>query len=521
LSPHSKVNQAEYGKDVAGKARQPIVTAKRSRKKTCVFAQSSQADTISSIMPVPAESLPKRVLLRLRTGLVTGLAAALVTTTSADAAGLIRDAETEALIRTYAKPIFTAAGLGSQNIQIHIVNDRNFNAFVVDGHNMFMHAGTLMNAKTPNQVIGVIAHESGHITGGHLARLRTQVSRAKSAAIMLQLLGLAAMAGGALAGAPGLGQAGMGAAFGGTDAAMRSVLAYRQNEESSADQAGMTFLNATKQSGKGMLETFEFMADKLKGIQGINPYLMTHPLPQQRLVQLRELVTSSPYYDKTDPPELQFHHDLVKAKLFGFLDQPETVFNRYPQTDKTLPAIYARAIATYRQSGVQAAMPQLDALIAAQPTWSYFYEIKGQFLFESGNVTAAVAPLREAVRLSPNEPLIRIMLGQVLLGTNNSKFVDEAITNLRTALAREDASAMGYRQLAAAYARKAEMVQAEGAKRNYMAQASLASAEAYFYEGQLRLAKQQAKRAKAGFVDGTPNWIRADDILAFEMPRYN
>jgi predicted Zn-dependent protease len=270
-----------------------------------------------------------------------------------------------------------------------------------------------------------------------------------------------------------------------------------------------------------MLETFEFMADKLKGIQGINPYLLTHPLPQQRLVQLRELVTSSPYYEATDPPELQVRHDLVKAKLYGFLDQADTVFNRYPKSDQTLPAIYARAIATYRQSGVQAAMPQIDALIAAQPDWPYFHEIKGQFLFESGNVSAAVAPLREAVRLSPNEPLIRIMLGQVLVGTNNPKYVDEAITNLRTALAREDSSAMGYRQLAAAYARKAETVQAEGAKRNYMAQASLASAEAYFYEGQLRLAKQQAKRAKAGFVDGTPNWIRAEDILAFEVPRYN
>jgi predicted Zn-dependent protease len=166
-------------------------------------------------------------------------------------------------------------------------------------------------------------------------------------------------------------------------------------------------------------------------------------------------------------------------------------------------------------------MPQLDALIAAKPDWPYFYEIKGQFLFESGNPAAAVPPLRESVRLSPNEPLLRVMLGQALLGTNDRKLVDEAITNLRTALAREETSAMGYRQLAAAYARKAEAVQAAGAKKQFMAQAELASAEAYFYEGQLRLAKQQAKRAKAGFVDGTPNWIKADDILAFQVPSTN
>jgi predicted Zn-dependent protease len=459
---------------------------------------------------------------RLRAGLAGTLATAvLISSTSAEAQGLIRDAETESVLRAYAKPILSAAGLGSQGIRIHIVNDPRFNAFVVDGHNMFMHAGTLMNAKTPNQVIGVIAHEAGHITGGHLARLRSQVAKAKSAALMLQLLGLAAMVGGAMAGEPGMGQAGMGVAFGGQDAALRSLLAYRQSEESSADQAAITFLNSAKQSARGMLETFEFMADKLAGVQGIDPYLQSHPMPQQRLTYLRTLAESSPYYGVPDPPELQFRHDLMKAKLFGFLDEPQTTFNRYPQTDQSLPAQYARAIATYRQSGVNAAMPQLDALIAAQPENPYFYEIKGQFLFESGKAAPAVAPLREAVRLSPDQPLLRIMLGQALLGTNDKRLVDEAITNLRTALAREDASAMGYRQLAAAYARKAEAAQASGAKRQYMAQAELASAEAYFYEGQLKRAKQQAKRAKAGFVDGTPNWIRADDILAFELPKRN
>jgi predicted Zn-dependent protease len=458
---------------------------------------------------------------RLRAGFVGSLSAALVTSGVAEAQGLIRDAETEALIRDYAKPILAAAGLGSQGIRIHLVNDRNFNAFVVDGHNMFMHAGALMIAKTPNQVIGVIAHESGHITGGHLARLRIQVARAQSAALMLQLLGVAAMAGGAFAGASGVGQAGMGAAMGATDAALRTLLAYRQNEESSADQAAVTFLNATKQSGRGMLETFEIMGERLKGVQGIDPYLQSHPLPQQRIVHLRELVLASPYYNKTDPPELQFRHDLMRAKLAAFLDDPQMVLNRYPPSDQSVAAMYARAIAIYRQSGVQVAMPYIDALIAAQPENPYFYEIKGQFLLESGKTAAAVAPLRESVRLGPNEPLLRIMLGQALVGTNDRKLLDEAISNLRTALAREDSSAMGYRQLAAAYARKAEAAQAAGAKRQFMAQAELASAEAYFYEGQLKRAKQQAKRAKAGFADGSPNWIRADDILAFEIPKRN
>jgi len=208
---------------------------------------------------------------------------------------------------------------------------------------------------------------------------------------------------------------------------------------------------------------------------------------------------------------------MVKAKLFGFLDQPETVFNRYPQTDQSFQAAYARAIATYRQKGVQAAMPQLDALIAANPGWPYFHEIKGQFLFESGRAAEAIPSLREAVRLKPDAALIQIMLAQALLGAPGQKNLDDAIANLRTALTRETESAMGYRQLAAAYARKAEAVKG-GARKEFLAQAELASAEAYFYEGQLKLAKEQAKRAKVGLANGSPNWIKADDIITFQVP---
>ena len=163
-------------------------------------------------------------------------------------------------------------------------------------------------------------------------------------------------------------------------------------------------------------------------------------------------------------------------------------------------------------------MPLINALITAKPDWPYFHEIKGQFLFESGNIKDAIPPLRQAVALSPEEPLIRIMLAQALVGTEDMKNIDEAISNLRIALARETTSATGYRQLAAAYARKGDAAKADGARRAYLAQAELASAEAYFYEGRLKLAKQQAKRAKAGLIDGTPNWLRADDILAFQMP---
>jgi predicted Zn-dependent protease len=475
-------------------------------------------DRMAARLSMPMEGKGARFRRRLR-GIVVGtLCFSLAATGTGNAAGLIRDAETEGLIRSYANPILDAAGLGGQGVRVHIVNDRAFNAFVIDGQNMFIHAGALMESKTPNQIIGVIAHESGHITGGHLARLRTQMSRARSAALMMQILGLAAMAAGAAAGVSAVGQVGMGAAMGGGDAAMRMMLAYRQDEESSADQAAISFLNQTRQSGRGLLETLEFMNAKLLGMKGINPYLQTHPLPPQRISQLQTLVDQSPYVNNIDAPSLQVRHDLMKAKLFGFLDKPETVFNRYPPKDQSVPAIYARAIATYRKSGVEAAMPQLDALIAAKPESPYFHELKGQFLYESGKPKAALPSLREAVRLAPNEPLIRIMLAQALLAAPDAKNLEEAITSLKTALARESTSSTGYRLLGQAYAQKAES--APGAARQHlMSQASLAAAESYFYQGQLKLAKQQAQRAKAGFVDGTPNWLRADDIVSFEMPK--
>jgi predicted Zn-dependent protease len=339
----------------------------------------------------------------------------------------------------------------------------------------------------------------------------------QSTALALQLLGLAAMVGGGLAGVPNAGQIGMGAMAGGQDAAMRSFMAYRQTEESSADQAAMTFLNATGQSGRGMLQTFDVLADKLRGIQGINPYLMSHPLPQTRIAQLRALVESSPHYDVEDSPELKHRHNLVRAKLSGFLEKPDAALNRYRQ-DETLAGDYARAIATYRKSGVDAAMPYIDKLIAAQPNWPYFYEIKGQFLFESGRGKEAIGPLRQAVAIAPHEALIQIMLSQAMLSTEDNRYLDEVIRNLRKALVQEPQSAMGYRQLAMAYGRKGDLTKSSGARRNFLSRASLASAEAYFYEGRLREAKMMAKRAQNGLSGGTPQWLRAQDILDFQMP---
>jgi len=424
------------------------------------------------------------------------------------AGGLIRDAETEKLIRDYAKPIFKVAGLSSHNIKIHVIANMSFNAFVVDGQNMFIHVGAIVNSKTPNQLIGVIAHETGHITGGHLARFRSQLKKARSASLMLQILSIAAMVGGAATG-NSLGQAGGAALQGGQNMLRRSILAYRRVEESSADRAGVSFLNATRQSARGMLQTFEYFANQgIASLSSANPYLQSHPMPRQRISQLSDLAHRSPYFRKKDPVELQRRHEMVKAKLLGFLDSPRTVFNLYPRSNKSFYAQYARAIASYRQSGLRSFLPKINHMIRQKPDNPYLYELKGQFLFEGGRTREAVIPLRKAVSLAPGEALIRILLAQSLLASNDDMLVDEALRHLRKAMVKEDKNATGYRQMAMAYARKKKISRAE-----------LASAQAYFYEGRLKLAKQQAKRAQRKFKNGSAQWILADDILKYRRPR--
>ncbi len=427
----------------------------------------------------------------------------------AERGGLIRDAETESLVRSYARPILKSAGLAGQNIQIHLVNNSSFNAFVIDGQNMFLHVGAITQSKTPNQLIGVIAHETGHITGGHLARLRSQAKRAQSASMMLQVLGLAAMIGSAFAGGGnGLGEAGRGL-MASPGLVRRHILAGRRIEEASADQAAMTFLNRTHQSGRGMLQTFEFFADQgLAGSQFVDPYVLSHPMPQNRIANLRSWVKKSAYYKKADPKQLQHRHDLVKAKLIAYTTAPRNTFRKYPRNNTSTPALYAQAIASYKQSGLKAFLPAIGKVIAREPKNPYFYEIKGEFLFKSGLPHDAIPALRKALRLAPKADLIRITLAQSLIATGKKSKMREAITLLNKALVKEKQATNGYRQLAIAYGRT-----------NNIPKAELASAQAYFFEGRLSDAKRHARKAKKLFKRGTSHWIRADDIVSFNPPK--
>jgi predicted Zn-dependent protease len=422
---------------------------------------------------------------------------------------ILRDTEAEQLLREYTRPILRAAGLEKQNIQIVIINDSAFNAFVADGRRIFVNYGAIMQSETPNQIIGVLAHETGHLAGGHLAKMREQLAQAQTQMIIAMLLGAGAMVAGARGGGnSGLANAGAAAVAGPQEMIRRTLISYVRQQEENADRAGVKFLTATGQSPKGMYETFKrFTNESLFAARGADPYLQSHPMPAERVAALEGLARSSPYWDKKDDPALQLRHDMMRAKISAFMERQDTVYRRYPLSNDSLPARYAHAISTYLHGDLRTALGMIDALIQVQPNNAYFYELRGQALLEGGKPAEAIAPLRRAVQLSNNAPLIEMLLGQALVATNNKAYTEEAIAILRAAVARETEAPLGYTQLAMAYGRKGDY-----------AEADLASAQAAFLRGDNKTARELASRAKTRFAVGTPGWVKADDIVAAKMP---
>lgn len=419
---------------------------------------------------------------------------------------LIRDVEIEALLRDYMRPVWAAAGLTQQNIRVVLIDDPSFNAFVMDGKRIFVNTGALMQSETPNEIIGVLAHETGHIAGGHLARMRQQMESAQTMAIAAMLLAVGGVA--ATAGSNNVGGNPGGLIAGPQEAIRRTLLAYQRGEEQAADRAAISYLAATKQSPRGMLKTFErFQNDQLFISQRVDPYVLSHPMARERIAALEELVAKSPYVNAKDPPALQARHDMMRAKLYGFTQRPDAVARRYPLSDNSLPARYARAISTYRFGSVPDGVRQVDGLIAEQPGNPYFYELKGQALLEAGRAREAVAPLRKASELTGGNPLVRTMLGQALVESGDKSSTEEAIRELNFGLQRDSSSAAGWRYLATAYGQKGDIPNAD-----------LASAQSAFNGGDYKLARELASRARQKFPLGSPGWLKADDIVNFKPP---
>lgn len=423
--------------------------------------------------------------------------------------GIIRDTEIENLVRDYANPIFKTAGISKGTIDIILLGDRSFNAFVTNGRRMFINIGALMDAKTPNEIIGVIAHETGHITGGHLALQRERLGAAQIIAVAGMLLGVGAMVAGAGQPSSNSGKGGMGIMLGAQELAYRTMMSYQRGEEQAADRAAIRFLDQTGQSGRGVLETFRKLSnDSMFKMERVDPYLMSHPAPQDRVANLETLVMASPDKDVKDSPALQARHDMMRAKLFGFSARSDEVNRRYPQSDISLPAKYARAILNYRLKRFQESIAQIDELIGAQPDNPYFHELKGQVLLESGRPREAIAPLKRSLSILPNAGLIRTMLGHAMLATDDPGLVDDAISELSNASQREPNNSDAFEFLARAYARQ-----------NNIALAEFNTAQAAFIDGNYQAAMNHADRAKKLLPPGSPAALKADDILNYKPPR--
>ena len=421
----------------------------------------------------------------------------------ASALSLIRDAETEELLRSYATPIFAAAGLSPRSVNIYLVNDNQINAFVAGGQNVFFTTELLLEFDTPGEVKGVIAHEVGHIAGGHLARTQDAMRGTGALAIASMVLGV----GIAAMGAPDVG---MGVMTGGSQVAQRNFLAYSRSQESSADQAAASYLDTIGESGAGLLEVMhKFSGQEALNARNQDPFARSHPMSIDRIGALEARLEKSPFRDKPEKPELIEAHDRMQGKLYGFIKPYAQTFRKFPASDTSIKARYARAIAYYRRGDTQTALQETDALIAQSPDNPYYHELKGQILFENGRVKEAIAPHARAVALKPDIPLLRVNLAQAMLSTEDPAYLQASLQTLQKAMAQDPEITFGWHQLAIAYAGTGQ----EG-------MAALASAERFFRSENRRDAYIHSQRAMKLLPEGSPGNFRAQDIYDMVKPKH-
>jgi len=434
-------------------------------------------------------------LSRLARLFMLGLALFFAAAPQAMAQSILRDSETELLFREISDPLIQAAGLNPGSVKVVLVNDPEINAFVAQGQIVYIHSGLLTASDNVNQLQGVIAHELGHVAGGHAIRIYEGANRATAITILSLVLGAAAIAAGA-------GDAGMGIFAAGQQAALGSFLSFTRAQESSSDLAGASYLSKAGVSGKGSIQFFKKLQNQeyRLAIYAKDSYDRTHPLSSERIASLTEIYQKDPAWNKPTNPALEARFQRVKAKLIGYVTPQEAV-KFYPETDQSVPGHYARAYAYHLGAYPDKADSEAEALLATAPNDPFFLELKGQILLESGRPKEAIAPLRQSVANAPNMPMIAVMLGHALIASEDRNNFAEAKQVLKNAVNRDNDNPFAWYQLGIVYDREGDQ-----------ARAALATAERNNLEGKDKLALASARMALAGLPQGTPDYLRAQDI---------
>ena len=436
-----------------------------------------------------------RLMRMLMLVLMLGLATARPASAQEQGPSILRDTETEALFDEVAQPLVEAARLDPKSVKVVLLNDPEINAFVAGSQNVYLNSGLITNSDNVNQLQAVVAHELGHVAGGHAIRMGEGAKEATGITLATMVLGAIAIAAGA-------GDAGMGLMMMGQQAAMNRFLAFTRAQETSADLAGVDYLSKAGISGRGSLEFFKKLQNQeyRLAIYAKDSYDRTHPLSSERISILENLYKKDPAWDRKPDPALEAKFQRVKAKLLGFINQRQAI-NKYPETDQSIPAHYARAYAYHLGAYPEKALYEADALLKTNPHDPYFLELKGQILLEGGKPAEAVAPLREATERSGGAPLIASMLGHALISTEDPKNYAEAKNILKSAVSTDNQNPFAWYQLGMIYDREGDTPRA-----------ALATAERNNLEGNPKLALASAEMAMRGIPTGTPDYLRAQDI---------
>ncbi|MEJ0026082.1 MAG: M48 family metalloprotease [Rhizomicrobium sp.] len=414
---------------------------------------------------------------------------------------LLRDTETERALRSYEDPLLKAGGLDPAGVRIYLVNDPTVNSFVAEGQNMFIQSGMIMFAHNSLELKGVMAHETGHIVAGHLSRSSAAIQKATIPMLLSMVVGIAAIAAGA-------GQAGMLILMGGQGIAQDQFNAFSRVQESTADQIGLKLLNKTHQSPRGLLATFTRLADEeARAYDRMDPYASDHPMGRDRVANLEAEVEASPYKDVPEDPAVEHEYEMIQAKLAGYIEPLQVVFNRYPLTDKSETARYARAMAYSRKPDLPKALEEINSLIKDEPSNPYFYEVLGQIYVSMAKPELGVVAYQKSVDLMPSAPQLRVALAAAQLATERPALAKPALENLKVALQQEDDDPFAWYEAAQAYSQMGNEPMAD-----------LATAERYYSIGAYAPAAMFANKARHGLDQGSPDWQRANDIVAISMP---